>query len=240
MFCYQAAVANLKGTKFKTLYIDTEGIREKDIRRLLYKFGARFGVTKDDIDRRIVIKTTLGDTQLKSIQKLLQMFGVIVTFTQSAGGKITPIFQQCTPTIKPEALKDFSMLIVDSLTKPIKDGITATTSNLPTRSQVQERVFGELSQLATKENMAILVNHHVSTNPVMPFGVDFGKPVGGDSIMYNTKYTLEFWDATNKIKKDSGFGLEARRVRLFRHPIKQIDGEWKIVRLAKDFGYTDS
>ena len=240
-FCYQMAVANTANNDGKTLYIDTEGIRERDIRGLLYKLAKRYNKTKDDIDKNIVIKTTIGDVQLKSIQKLMQMFGTMVTFTQSAGGKITPIFQGCTPTIKDEVLsKDFSMIIIDSLSKPIKDGVTATTSNLPTRSQVQERILGMMNHIATRDNTAVIINSHVSSNPVMPFGTDFGKPVGGDSVMYNTKYTLEFWDATNKIKKDSGFGLEARRVRLFRHPVEQIDGEWQVVRLKKDWGYTDS
>jgi len=239
-FAYQMIIKFLADTTLKAMYKDTEGLRERDLRGLLYRLGERFNVSKKDIDERVVIKTTLGDTQLRSVQKLLQMFGTMVTFTQSAGGKITPIFQACTPSIKQNILEnDFGLLVIDSLTKPIKDGITSTTSNLPTRSQVQERIFGELSNLATRSNMAILVNHHVSSNPVMPFGTDFGKPVGGDSIMYNTKYTLEFWDATNKIKKDSGFGLEARRVRLYRHPTEQIDGVWHVIRLKKDYGYTD-
>jgi len=239
-FCYQMAIANLVESNEKTLYIDTEGMRVIDIKGMLYKLGKRYNISKEDIDNRVILKTTIGDIQLKSIQKLMQMFGTMVTFTQSAGGKITPIFQSCTPTIKEEVLgKEFSMIIVDSLSKPVKDGITSTTSNLPTRSQVQERFLGMMNHIATKDNMAVIVNSHVSSNPVMPFGTDFGKPVGGASIMYNTKYTLEFWDATNKIKKESGFDLEARRVRLYRHPVEQIDGVWKIVRLRKDYGYCD-
>jgi len=239
MYCYQVGLSNIKNTKKKTLYIDTEGIRPQDIKGLLYKFGQRFGLTTKDIDDRYDITTTLGDIHLKSIQKLFKMFGQNLILEQSKGGKYTAKFEYTTPIYKDEDFSGYSMIIIDSLSKPLKDTVGTNTANLPTRSQIQERIFGMLTHVAVQHNIAIIINHHVSSNPVMPFGTDFGHPIGGDSIMYNTKYVLEFWDATNQIKKDSGFGLEARRVRLFRHPTEQVTGEWKVIRLQKDVGYVD-
>jgi len=239
MFCYQVGLANLKESPKKTLYIDTEGIRSQDIKSLLYKFGNRFDLDNKTINDRFDIITTLGDIQLKSIQKLFKMFGQMLTLDQSKGGKYSAKFEFSTPLLNDKKLEEYSMIIIDSLSKPIKDTVGTNTANLPTRSAIQERIFGLLSHVAVQFNQAIIINHHVSSNPVMPFGTDFGHPIGGDSIMYNTKYVLEFWDATNKIKTDTGFGIEARRVRLYRHPTEQITGEWIPIRLQKDVGYVD-
>jgi len=239
MFCYQAGLANLIKSKRKTLYIDTEGIRPQDIKELLYKFGARFGLDKATINSRFDITTTLGDIHLKSINKLFKMFGQNLILDQSKGGKYTAKFEYTTPTYNDKKLEDYSMIIIDSMSKPLKDTIGTNTANLPTRSQVQERIFGMLTHLAVQHNIAVIINHHVSSNPVMPFGVDFGHPIGGDSIMYNTKYVLEFWDATNKLKTETGWGIETRRVRLYRHPTEQVTGEWTPIRLQKDVGYVD-
>jgi len=239
IFTYQIGVANLNESADKTLYIDTEGIREDDIRGLLYKFGERFDVSKETIDKRFDIITTLGDSTLKSYQKLFKMFGVMAKIEQSSGGKYTPKFEFSAPILDKKKLEQYSMIIIDSFSKPMKDSVGTNTANLPARSQLQERLFGIISHIAVEYNIAIIINHHTSRNPTMPFGVDFGQPIGGDSIIYNTKYVLEFWDATNKIKKDSGFELEARRVKLIRHPVKQLDNEWRVVRLKNDYGYTD-
>ena len=168
------------------------------------------------------------------------MFGLMPKLEQSSGGKYTPKFEFSAPILDDKKLGEYSMIIIDSFSKPLKDSVGVNTANLPARSQLQERLFGLLSHIAVKHNIAIIINHHTSKNPVMPFGVDFGKPIGGDSIIYNTKYVIEFWSATNKIKNDSNFGIEARRVRLVRHPVKQVDLEWKIIRLKKDWGYVDS
>ena len=73
----------------------------------------------------------------------------------------------------------------------------------------------------------------------MPFGRDLGKPYGGNPILYNSKYALEFIDATSKIKTETGFGEGARRVKLLRRPDEQYTGELKVVNLKKDFGFTD-
>jgi len=239
MFCYQIALANIKDNDRKVLYIDTEGIRVTDIRRLMYKFGERFDLKPEEINNKIEIISTLGDVQLKSLQKLFRMFGEMVTLDQSKGGKYTPHFEVCHPTYDDKKLGEYSMIIIDSLSKPIKDAIGSNTPNLPARSQIQERLFGMLTHKAMMHNLAIIINHHTTRNPAMPFGEDFGTPSGGDAIMYNTKYVLEFWTATNKIKNDSNWGIEARRVRLFRHPTEQVTGEWQVVRLKKDYGYTD-
>ena len=199
-------------------------------------------LTKEDIDKNFVIKSTLGHPQYNSLQALFMMFGEVLLIDQSEkGGKITPTFRtkKSTPLIRPDALEKFSMIILDSLTNPLKATIGSNTQNLPARAQIEERLYSIFSHLATKYNMAIPIIHHVTYNPVTPFGVDYGNMWGGDSILYNTKYAIQFWTATSKIQKDTGWGIEARRVRLFRSPFKKATGEWKVVRLKEDYGFCD-
>lgn len=239
LFGSSCGLANIKTTGKKTILIETEGLRDYDTKVLLYKFMSRWGLDKKTVDDKFIIKHTLGDMQLLSIQKLLQMFGYLVTFEISKNGKYSVKFQNCTPTLKEKELQETSMIIIDSLTKPIKDSVGNETQNLPSRAQIIERLFGKLYHIASIYDIAIIVNHHASVNPIMPFGRDLGKPYGGNPVLYNSKYALGFIDAPNKIKTETGWGTEARRVRLLRRPDEQTTGELIPIRLKKDFGFCD-
>ena len=238
-FSYQCGLANIAQTGKKTILIETEGLRDYDIKLILYKLMKRYNLDKKTVDDNFIIMHTLGDTQLQSVQKLMQMFGFMVTYEISKGGKYSVKFQPCGATIKDPLLKQTSMIILDSLTKPIKDSVGSETQNLPARAQVVERLFGKLYHNAMIYNLAILVTHHASINPSMPFGRDLGKPYGGNPILYNSKYAMEFIDAPNKVKTETGWGEESRRVMLLRRPDEQTTKELIPVRLKKDYGFCD-
>jgi len=240
MLTYQVGIGNIKETKLKTLYIDTEGIRRQDFNSIINKFNSRYDVPPKELIEKFEYRTTLGDLQLKSIQKLFQIFGIMPMIEMSKGGRYTVQFETCAPLIKEEQWKDYGMIIVDSMTAPLKMAIGANTSNLPTRSQLTERLFGVLIEVAMRHNIAVIVNHHSSVNPVNMFGRDFGKAWGGDPILYNSKYALLILDADGKTKKETGFGDECRRVVLIRRPDEQDTDKKFPVRLKKDYGYTDS
>jgi len=160
IFASQCGLANLSQTDKNTLLIETEGLRDYDRKLLLYKFMKRWNLTKEDIDKRFKIVHTMGDPHMQSIQKLLQMFGYMVTFEISKNGKYSVKFQKCTPTITPKQLENTSMIILDSLTKPVKDSVGSETQNLPARAQIVERLFGSLYHIAKIYNIAIIVIHH--------------------------------------------------------------------------------
>lgn len=241
IFCYQMICANLAHNKFKTLYIDTEGIRQKDVRNVLNKFAPRFGITHQDIKDRFDFMTTLGNTQLKSYQMIFKLFGKIPKLEKSKGGsKVTPNFDITTPILDDKKLAEYSMIVIDSFSKPFKDGVVTVTQNLPARATLQEQLFGLLSDVAVKHNIAIMINHHTTRNPTTPFAYDYGNPTGGDSIIYNTKYVLNFWTGNQKMAKEKGWEpVEVRKVRLYRHPSEQLTGEWIPIRLRKDYGFCD-
>jgi hypothetical protein len=79
-----------------------------------------------------------------------------------------------------------------------------------------------------------------SVNPITPFGRDLGKPYGGDPILYNSKYAIQFIDAPRKLKDETTWGEECRRIKLLRRPDEPTTGELIPVRLRKDWGFCDS
>jgi len=240
LFGDQCGLANIAKTNKKTILIETEGLRDYDRKLLLYKFMPRWNLDKKTVDDKFIIKHTLGDTQLISIQKLLQMFGYMTTFEISKNGKYSVKFQNCTPSLKEKELEETGMIILDSLTKPIKDSVGSETQNLPARAQLIERLFGKLYHTAMIYDLAIIVIHHASINPMMPFGRDLGKPYGGNPVLYNSKFALEFIDAPNKVKNETGWGEETRRVKLLRRPDEPYTGELVPTRLKKDYGYCEN
>ena len=245
---YQSGVNNVKINNKKTLLLDTEGLTQNDLDTILGKLGKRYDVDEKKLKDKFQMIKTYNDPQMQSIQKLMQMFGYMVTFEMSKkGGKYKVIFRHCDETLTEKELKQTSMIIIDSLTKPIKDSIGSETPNLPARAQIVERLFGKLHQVADLYNIAVVVIHHQSNAPpVGPYKMP-PRIYGGNPIYYNSKYILEIFQSTKNERdmvcaenKKNVWGKEARRVTMIRHPsIQPPDGKFPI-RLMKDMGFVDS
>jgi RecA/RadA recombinase len=238
MFSYQVGLANIAKTQTKTLYLETEGLRQADLLRILYKFKDRWGLTDKLVKDNFEYKSMIGDYQLKPIQKLFQVFGYIPELEMSKGGRYTPKFRKCTPSIKEDQWSKYGMIIVDSLTDPLKTSVGSQTANLPARATITERFFGAIHEITARHNIAVIVNHHASIDPVV-FYTDHGRPWGGDPVMYNSKFGIEFVDSTAKIRTDTGWGITARRVKLIRRPDDVVTGELHPINLKKDWGFTE-
>ena len=245
---YQIGINNIKLNDKETLLIDTEGVLEEDLNSLLYKFGNRVGVDKELIADKFRMVKTYNDKQVQSIQKLMMMFGYMPKMELSEGGKYKLIFNTCKETLTEKELENISCIIVDSLTKPVKDSVGSETANLPARAQIVERLFGKFYQVAELHNIAIVVLHHASINPAPHHpGQDPGHVYGGNPIYYNSKYILQILRGTAKEKelscgedKNEIWGQGARRVQLIRRPNEQATGLKIPVRIRKDWGFTDS
>jgi RecA/RadA recombinase len=239
LFGYQGGLGNIKKTGKKTLLIDTEGIREYDLFNLLNKFRLRWELDEKIVRDNFMVINTQQDKQMQSIQKLMQMFGYMVKLELSDNGKYKVTFNYCEATLKEKELEGISMIIIDSLTKPVKDSVGSETSNLPARAQLIERLFGKLYHIAQVYNIAVIVLHHAVVNPITPFGKDLGNPYGGNPILYNSKYILQFIGSNKAVRDETGFGIECRRVRLIRSPDRQSTGEMIPIRLKNNVGFTD-
>jgi len=243
---YQVGVNGIKTTGKDVLLIDTEGILPIDLRSILSKLGKRFGVDEKTLDEKFKMIKTYDDLQLQSIQKFMQMFGFLVKLELSDNGKYKVTFRYCDRTLTDEQLKNTSLIIIDSLTKPVKDSIGSETSNLPARAQIIERLFGKLYQIAEIYDIAIIVLHHSSIAPPIGQYHDLGHAYGGNPIYYNSKYILQFLNGTKVEKnilcaenKRETWSSEARRVILIRRPNEQATGEKIPIRLKKDWGFDD-
>jgi RecA/RadA recombinase len=243
---YQIGVNNIKITGKETLLIDTEGLTTTDLENILGKLRLRFDVSEKEVKNKFKMIKTYDDPNMMSIQKLLQMFGFMVLFELSERGKYKVTFQHCEATLNKKQLNDISFIILDSLTKPIKDSVGSESANLPARAQIVERLFGRLHHIAQVYNIAVIVLHHASCPPPVGRYAKAPYAYGGNPVYYNSKYILELFSGTNEEKKikcgenkKKTWGLEARRIRLQRHPSKQPDGEKIPIRLQKDVGFVD-
>ena len=242
---YQAGVSNIKTTGQETLLIDTEGITREDLDNILTKLSKRYDADAKTVKKKFKMIKTYDDPNAMSIQKLLMMFGFFVKLELSEKGKYKVTFQPYDQTLKVNELENISMIIIDSLTKPIKDSIGSETANLPARAQIVERMFGKLYQIAELYNISVIVNHHASVPPPVGY-VKAPYAYGGNPIYYNSKYILELFDSTKAERdikcvenKKKTWDLEARRIRLVRRPDEQPTGEKVPIRLKKDIGFVD-
>jgi len=234
----QLALSCIKNLGKDVIVVETEGNREQDYLELLNRFKDRFDLTEEEIAKHIHFYSVVGDFQSQAIITLLKMVGYETTMEQSKGGdKYAVTFKDCKLGIKEDELKASGLLIIDSLTKPIKTSIGSKTQNLPSRAELIARFFGRIYQLAYNYNLSVIINHHASVNPVTPFGRDFGNPYGGDEIFYNSKYVIEIIDSDMAAR--AKFGQCARRVMLVKHPYQAIDKVLHPVNLKTNFGFTD-
>jgi hypothetical protein len=174
------------------------------------------------------------------------MFGFLPKLELSDNGKYKVTFRFCEPTLIDAQLKKTSLIIIDSLTKPVKDSIGSETSNLPARAQIIERLFGKLYQVAEIYDIAIIVLHHSSIAPPIGPYHDIGHAYGGNPIYYNSKYIIQLLSGTKPEKeiecaenKKNTWNQEARRIMLIRRPDEQSTGIKIPIRLKKDWGFSD-
>jgi len=237
----QLAVANIKQKCKHSIIIETEGESFEDHLVLMKKFAVRYGLSEQDLVKHIKYYQTIGDVKEYGIQKLMKLLGYDLKLTLSKGGKFSTDFTQTKLGIDETVLKNSSFMLIDSITTPIKESVGSETQNLPARASIVQRLYGRLYQLAKTYNLLVVVNHHTSVNPVMPFGKDLGKIYGGQPVLYNSKYAIQLLPSTNELRKKyyQGFENEARRIRLIRHPYIIADGKLYNIRLKKDYGFCD-
>ena len=234
----QIALSTIKETGKEIIVVETEGNREQDYLQLLFKFKDRWGLTEEEITSKINFQTVLGDYDNQAIVTLLKMVGYQATMERSKkGDKYTVRFDNCKPILTDKELKSSSIIIIDSLTKPIKASIGHKTQNLPARADMIARFFDRLVQMSTKYEIGVVINHHASVNKAQLFGRDFGRIYGGDEVYYNSKYVLLLLDSDMSARTKYGKG--ARRVSLIKHPFNPVTGDLYPIHLKSDYGFTD-
>ena len=236
----QLCLSCIKNLDKDVIILETEGNRKQDYLELLYKFKDRWELTEEDINKHLHFYPVISGfkDKGKSMVGLLNMVGYDVDIKQSKkGDKYTITFRDIKPKLKDTDLQNSGLIIVDSLTEPIKSTIGHKSQNLPARSELTARMFSRLISIAIEYKLCVVLNHHASINPLQMFGRDFGKPYGGDEVLYNSKYILAIIDSDMSAR--AKYGKSARRFMLLKHPFNAVTGELYAINLKKDYGFTD-
>ena len=244
-----ASFAIQKG--MKVIYIETEGYRQQDTISTLEKKAKYLNIDKKTIEDNFIFIDAMSDLKKQSLFKISNLFGYTIYVSEKdikttkegkviSGGKKTLKFVDSKPELTDEKMKGVGVVIVDSLTHPIKETIGHDTENLTARSAYYDKMFARFYQFARYYNIVMIVVQHTTVKPVMPGGVkDLGKQYGGDSPQYNAKFAIQIVDGTNALRKQYGHD-GVKRVRLWCHPNKMTPSRWYPVILDEDGVYIDA
>jgi len=169
----------------------------------------------------------LADTAVKTGKKDVDETGKTV---QTAG------WLKSSPLWKDFEKNNYGVLIIDSITIPIKSVIPSTTQNLPARTTLISALLGTLYDIAIAWDCAIVVTDHITKNPIDPRS--FGEPWGGANVMYYIKNQIGLFPP-NKEMMDKMLVDGGRLRRVERHRMPGFDRELVTVMLGKDVGYIE-
>jgi predicted ATP-dependent serine protease len=161
------------------IFIDTEGGADTMYEKWKPKFDNRFGKGS------VLIK------DLRRLPDLLNYLGYKVKITYSEGGQVSLTVRDVME--KPPLLKDIQQLnspvvIMDSLSKPLKAYFGGDRRNFPARSYAINYITTTITDIAIEHNIPIIITHHSSRDPANPYK----KPglYGGTSLRYEFKIVL--------------------------------------------------
>ena len=263
--CYQLACMCTRPVKSgglgkKALYLDTEGFffTEDTVDRFagyfkkrwpdcdpkkieiihvpsIFDLGELFGMQLDiHIEESRVSVITKYPTEAQ--KKIAQGKGKSKVDTTTSKDKDwlekAPIYQKVKTG-------EFGLLIIDSITIPIKSEIAAATQNFPARTSIVSAILGACYPIARRADIAILITDHITSNPMSPtyqFGT--GDPWGGRNILYYIKHIFGLYKPlADQVKAYAPDGQRVRRFSRYRYP--GLDAAMAVVKLEKDKGYVD-
>ena len=241
------------------LYLDTESFFTEDVFNMYYSYFKKRWPDLPD-------KANIDLVRVPSIFEFGKMFGIQISIKQSeskvsvstkfptdrqsklAGNKGEDVKEtvQSGDWLKSSEVwkgfekKGYGLLIIDSLTIPIKSVIPSETQNFPARSSILGQLLGTMYEIAHEFNSAILITDHITRNPMSPgyvYGV--GEAWGGQIVTYYVKNQFGLYHALKDQREKAGLdGNRLRRVDRHRMPGKEQ--QIITVMLAHDKGYTDA
>lgn len=135
--------------------------------------------------------------------------------------------------------KKYGLVVIDSLTAPVKSVIPSAAQNFPARANILQELLGTFYTICRAHNCAIFLTDHISRSPMSPgYVYGLGIPWGGQDITYYVKIQLGLYYA-KKDQRASYPGESQRLRRLERHRYPGLDREIILIHLAKDTGYKD-
>jgi len=200
-----------------------------DIFTLGRLFGVQFEILQEDKRVSVVAKfPTERQTKIAKTKGKLPSTSV----QREDWKERSPIWQKLSSG-------EYGMVVIDSITVPIKSVIPSTTQNLPARTSLLQILLGAMYTFARGHDVSILITNHVTRNPMNPgYHLGVGDPWGGQNVTYYVKYQFGLYKALkDQVKAFGPDGHRLRRIQRYRMPGK--DEKIVTVMLAKDTGYVD-
>ena len=133
----------------------------------------------------------------------------------------------------------YGLVIIDSITAPIKTVIPSASQNFPARASILQELLGTFYSICQGHNCCIFLTDHITRSPMDPgYVYGLGTPWGGQDITYYVKIQLGLYHAL-KEQKEKYPGDAQRLRRIERHRYPGLEKALELVVLAKDKGYED-
>jgi len=253
VFCLQMSIRCCVDLKLPVLYIDTESMWTDPALEKWYGYLKNRWKLPD--------KLPIEFESITSIFKLARYFGMELQIMATekrqealakfprrrpAKGEYTKTSIQTedwlerSPAWKRLTEKKYGMLIIDSITRPLKDVISKGTQHLPARGSALDPLLSAFLNIAVEKKMAVLITDHIVKSPMdrHPYGI----PWGGDDISYYIKHLFGIFDPLKNMKEQygvfaKGSKTEARIIERHRFPGLLMDRMVAVIK--KDWGYDD-
>ena len=134
---------------------------------------------------------------------------------------------------------EYGLIVIDSITVPIKSEIPAATQNFPARTSLLQTLLGACYPIARRGDVAIFITDHITSNPMGPgYAYGIGNPWGGNNLLYYIKHIFGLYRGLkDQCEKYAPDGQRVRRMQRYRFP--GLDQTTVAVKLEKDKGYAD-
>ena len=173
----------------------------------------------------------------RSLRSFLQFLGLDIIPQEKKGSlKFEIVLRRVTqyPLIEDNGvMKDKDLLVIDSLTSPIKNYIPSGRQNREARAAVFSAVFGSLYEISEKWEIPIILILHESKDPASEY--DAGRPWGGNVPLYEIKHYFQM---------ESSRGTDWENKKVFEKKIRRRrflgrgeDKDYHILQIKKDYGY---
>jgi len=251
VFCLQLAIKCCIDLKLPVLYIDTESMWTDPALNRWYSYFKNRWNLPDSLP--------IEFEGIPSIFKIFRYFGAELQIMATekrqealakfprrkpAKGEYTKTSIQTedwlerSPVWKRLSEKKYGMLILDSITRPLKDVISKGTQHLPARGSALDPLLSAFLNIAVEKKMAVVITDHIVKSPMdkHPYGI----PWGGDDISYYIKHIFGIYDPLKNMREQygefhKGSNMEARIFERHRFPGLLMDR--LIIVLKKDLGY---
>ena len=236
------------GFNKKVLYVDTESFfKDKETRDLYWSYFSKRWSIPSNLRDRMEIRI------IPDIFKLGSLFGIEFTIIQEKE-RVSAIAKyprkessdkepqkssiqaenwiEYSPLYKEMKKEDYGLVVIDSITVPIKAVIPKSTQNLPGRGTLEDPLLSAFSLIAGEFDIPVLFTNHAVRDPMRQ---SYLKQWGGDDMLFFIKRWFGILEGLKEQKNQ--YGDRVRRIYRYRYP--GLDPMVSLALLQKDMGYID-